>query len=302
VKNQQRWGVPGWPWELELLALVFVATSIIVPFWLQHTQTPDSSQLSLIAKAELVRNQQTTSWSDLSGAFWAIVIVGLYVAHIAMASSAVRFMSTPISHLWAPLVFAMIGYSRLYALTQRGSTLSHNIVSGSPLEILLWVVGVLAITFLVARIRMARLTLKFKTVDWDVSTPSLYDSSFGELVFQWRPLLYPPRMIRACEQGILIEGFFYEMPIPFDSIQAMDAVHGAGFTSSGYCLATSMKSLVRVQTTEQAEPILISPRDRNTFLHYCQQHIALRTPLTRSGETEPVARPTAPEQAPQSKP
>ena len=105
-------------------------------------------------------------------------------------------------------------------------------------------------------------------------------------------------MFRACPQGILVEGWFYVMPIPFTSIQAVDPVQGTAFISSGYCLATTTSSLLRVQITERTEPILISPRDRESFLHYCHQRLAVTKPRTKAGETASGARQGIPEDRP----
>lgn len=285
MKDKRRWGPPGWPWELELLALVFVITAIAVPYYLHYMQAPEPQELSLLAQAQAEARPQTATWEDLEGFFWAIIIVGLYLAHLAMGSSSIDFMSTPFTHLFAPLVFSIITYYRLHTLT-KGSTLATAIVSGSPVEIFIWVSGVLVITYLVARIRMARLMLNFRDIDWEFTTPGLFDRSYAELTLQIRPLIYPPRVYRVCEKGIVIEGWFYAMPIPFDSITAIDAVQGGAFISSGYCLATSLRSLVRIQLAERPEPILISPKDRTTFLQFCQPRVAARKrPSTRPGET-----------------
>lgn len=289
MKDKPRWGLPGWPWELELLALVFVVTAIAVPYYLHYMQAPDPSQLSLLAKAEMAKKQQMATWQDLEGFFWAVVIVGLYLAHLAMASASIDYMSTPFTHLFSPLVFSSISYYRLFEIT-RGSTLNTNIVSGSFLEVLLWLFGVLVITFLLARIRMARLMLGFRNVDWDVSSPTLVDKSYIGLLLHIRPLIYFPRVCRACDQGILIEGWFYAMPIPFDSIQSMDPIHESTFVLSGYCLATSTNAMLRIQVTEKSEPILISPKHSDTFARYCKQFIGRkRTGATWPGATKPGA-------------
>ena len=286
MKQKRRWGPPGWPWELELLALVFVITAIAVPYYLQYMQPVEPTNMSLLAEAQVLRRQGASTWEDLEGFFWALVIVGLYLAHLAMGGASIDFMSTPFTHLFAPLVFSLITYYRLL-MVNRDGPLDASIVTGSPVELIIWIAGVLVITYLVARIRMARLMLSFRDVNWQVSTPSLFDKSYSELVLQIRPRLYPPRVLRACEDGILVEGWFYAMPIPFDTLNAIDAVQGAGLASQGYCLATSVRSLVRIQTAERAEPILVSPRDRNTFVRYCQQQLASRAaPVSlRSGET-----------------
>ena len=277
MKDKQHWGPPGWPWELELLALVFVVTAILVPYYLQYMQAPEPSQMSLMAKAEHARRQEMTTWQDMEGFFWAIIIVGFYLVHIAMASASIDFMSTPFTHLFSPLVFSAITYYRLFKL-KTVALAGTPLVSGKPLEIGIWLTGVLVITYLVARIRMARLMLGFRDTDWDVTTPSLFDKTYTELMVQIRPLIYAPRLCRACSKGILIEGWFYAMPLPFDSIQSIDAVQGTTMVSSSYCLATSLRSMVRIQIAEKAEPVLISPKDRVAFLRYCQQHVAAKTP------------------------
>lgn len=268
-----------------MLALVFVVTAIAVPYYVQSLQAPEPAQLSLMDKAELARGGPPATWMDSGEFFWGVILVGLYLAHLAMASASVDFMSTPFTHLFSPLVFSMVTYYRLYHL-EKDVSLTTPIVNGTPLEIVVWVLGVLVITYLVARIRMARLMLNFRDIDWALSTPTVFDSSYGQMLLQVRPLIYPPRVYRACEKGILIEGWFYAMAVPFDSIHAVDAVQGAAFTSQGYCLATSMRNMLRIQVSEKTEPILISPRDRNTFLHYCQQHIAAKVPVHRPGETK----------------
>ena len=293
MKRKQRWGPPGWPWELELLAFIFVVISIAVPYYLQIQETPAEEQhMSVLAQAERQLQQQRAkqaSWRDLQEFFWAIVIVGLYIAHIAIAAMGSDYMSTPFTHLFSPLIFSMITYFRLFSLQHTGSA----IISGSPLEIVLWIIGVLAITFMVARIRMARYLLNFKNVEWEVSSPTQMDKTYLQLIAYLRPLIYPPRMYRACDKGILIEGWFYAMPVAFDSIQGMDTVRGAAFASSGYCLATSANALLRIQVADKSEPILISPRDHLNFLHYCENHLAIRRvaqrPETRGGATSASA-------------
>lgn len=284
MKKRTRWGPPGWPWELELLALVFVVTSIVVPYYLQFAQTAEPPQLSLLAQAERAQQTQTGSWRDMQEFIWAVIIVGIYLAHLVTASASIDYMSTPFTHLFSPLVFSMITYYRLANLAQSAPS-ATAIVSGAPVEIVLWVLGVLVITFMVARLRMARYMLNFKNVDWDISTPTVFDKSFWSLAMYLRPLIYPPRIYRACPRGILIEGWVYAMPIPFETIHSVDAVQGAAFLSSSYCLATSAKSLVRLQISEKAEPLLISPRDRAEFVRYCEQRLSTTRPIKIQADT-----------------
>ncbi len=277
MNGKQRWSPPGWPWELELLALVFVIIAIAVPYYLKLAQPPPDATQSLLAQAQTLRREEMSTWEDLQGFFWAIILIGLYLAHLAMGAASIDYMSTPFTHLFAPLVFSIITYARLYNLNI-GAGPSSYIVRGALWEIVAWIGGVAIITYLVARMRMARLMLAFRDVDWKVSTPSLKDSSYWELIVQLRPLIYPPRWLRACEDGILIEGWFYAMPLPFDNIHAVDAVQGAALYTRGYCLATSLNSTVRIQVADRTEPILISPKDRAAFVRYCQEQLASRAP------------------------
>ena len=285
MKTKNRWAPPGWPWELELLAFIFVLIAIAVPFYLEQMQSPEpQQQLSLLAKAQLEKQQDVFTWAKLQGFFWALALVGLYIAHLIIAGASIDFISTPFTHLFSPIVFAMITYYRLYQISM-SSNVASNIVSGNPLEIVLWILGVLVITFMVARIRMARHMLNFRSIDWEVSTPTLFDNTYFELLAHFQPLVYPPRMYRACKDGILIEGWFYVMPLSFDIVQSIDATKGAAVTSAGYYLATSSKAMLRLRVLDKTEPILISPRDRTNFLHYCEQHVASRKPTTRTGES-----------------
>jgi hypothetical protein len=285
VDARRRWDPPGWPWELELLAVVFVVTAIVVPYYLQVTSSPDVSHLSIFERAELERRQEATgTWQQSSDFIWAIAIVCLYLAHFVMAGASINFLSTPFTHLFAPLMFSGITYYRLLKI-EADAGLQNPIVKGTVLEIAMWVVGVLVITFLVARIRMARHMLRFKDVHWEVTTPTLFDSTFSNLAIRLQPIIYPPRVYRTCDQGIMVEGWLYVMPIPYKLIQSVDRVTGAALHSTGYYLATSTRHLVRVQLTESPEPVFISPRDQAGFLRYCQQHVTAMKPDTRSVET-----------------
>ncbi|OGV43111.1 MAG: hypothetical protein A2X46_11820 [Lentisphaerae bacterium GWF2_57_35] len=278
--KKNRWSPPGWPWELELLALIFVIIAIGVPWYLEHARPPElqtQQQISLIAKAQMENQSQVATWQQLQGFFWALAVIGIYVAHLIIAGASSDYISTPFTYLFSPLTFAMITYYRLFQISRASST-ETRIISGSPMEIAGWIAGVLIITFLVARIRMARHMLNFRSLDWEISSPVKFDNTYFELIAHFQPLVYPPRMYRACKEGILIEGWFYAMPLSFDHIQGVDAAHGSSVTSSGYYLATSSKSLMRIRVVDKTVPILISPRDFAPFLHYCEHQVAARNP------------------------
>jgi hypothetical protein len=270
---------------LEILALVFVIFSIAVPYYLHISQAPDLSNLSLLEQAEFARQQEVRgTWQESSDFIWAIAIAMAYLAHLVIAAASINFVSTPFSHLFAPILFASITYYRLLKI-HSDSGIYTPIVQGTALEITVLTLGVMVITFLVARIRMARHMLNFRDVTWEISTPTLLDSTFGQIAIRIQPLIYPPRMYRASSEGLIVEGWLYVMPIPYHIIQSIDHVARVSIQSAGYYLATSTKNLVRIQLTESPDPIFISPQDIRGFLRYCQQHVTALKPDTRSVET-----------------
>lgn len=291
-RGKESW-VPGWPWELEMLALIFVITAIAIPVYLQYMQAPADREMSLMARAEQARTQDNITWQELTHFFWAFAIVGLYLAHLAAAGTSIEWISTPFTHLFSPLVFSMITYYRLHLLAQ-SSLAGSQIVSGKTWEIALWIIGVLSMTFLVARIRMARHMLSLRDMDWEITSPTALDRSYFQLLPFFTPLVYPPRVYQACKKGILIEGWLYVMPLPFEVITSMDPVRRASLMSSAFYLATSTNSLLRIQLSEYPDPIFISPKNRDPFYQYCDQFLAAKRPATRAGDTRSgAARETA---------
>ena len=262
--------------------------AIIIPLYIEFSydelDSPNKESLSLVARAELEKSQERSSWQDLTVVFWAIAILGLYLVHLVMAGSSFRWNSTSFTYLFAPLLFAMITYYRLFWLSQRTQDIG-TIVSGNPLEIILWIVGILVITFLLARVRMARYRLQFKDVAWDIINPTQIDRTYFELWANFTPIVYPPRVYRACSHGLMIEGWLYLMPIPFDLIQSVEIAKRATFLTSGQYVATSAKTLLRIQLADNPEPIFISPQKRKIFLEYCEKHLAKKHGGTRSGAT-----------------
>jgi hypothetical protein len=272
---------------------MFVVISIIIPLYVEYSyeEVKPEAEVSLVERAGVQRSQEPqATWQDLTFVFWGIAIVGLYLAHLIMAGSAFRWNSTPFTYLFAPLLFAMITYYRLFWLSENSE--GGYIVSGHPGEIAGWVVGVLAITFLVARVRMARYRLQFRDVDWDIVTPTKMDRTYFELCANFTPLVYPPRIFRACSRGILVEGWLYLMPLPMEVIQSVEAAKRATYMTSGHYLATSSKSLLRVQLVDYQLPIMISPSDRKELLEYMEKKLAPKHGGTWAGATRSGAEET----------
>ncbi|NCC49846.1 MAG: hypothetical protein EOM20_01390 [Spartobacteria bacterium] len=288
-KESKTWSPPGRPWELELLAFIFVLTSLVIPLYVELSYDEASPErienLSLVARAEMERNQDQPSWKDLTMVFWGIAIVGLYLVHLVMAGAAFRWNSTPFTYLFAPLIFAMITYYRLFWLSQRTNDIG-TIVSGGALEISMWILGILSITFLVARVRMARYRIQFRNVEWDIVSSTKLDKTYFELCANFTPLVYPPREYRVCEHGLMIEGWLFLMPLPFELIHSVEAAKHATYLTSGHYVATSAKTLLRIQLNDTPNPIFISPVQRKEMLEYCEKILAPRHGGTWAGATK----------------
>ena len=275
MKKNKIWGPAGWPWELELLAVVFVLLALIVPWYLELQSTPVVEELTLVQRAAMEKRQEVVaaSFSDQVGFFWALAIVGLYFIHLLLAYSSIDMISTSFPHLFSPLIFSIITYVRLLGLRDHGGDM--HIVSGAPLEVLAWIGGVILITIMVAMLRKARHLRRFKDIQWDLKMTSKVDGTFfRDLALTFRPLLYTPRSYRACPDGILVVGWLYLLPIPFSGIQGLDIVRRANYTSDARFYATSSESLVRIQPMDSKNAIYISPSDRDHFVAYCNQRLS----------------------------
>jgi hypothetical protein len=287
VRRKSVWGETGWPWEMELLALVFVIAAIAIPIYLQGVIPEverEQEDTALFARVEEAATaNQATSWKDLTPFFWSIGIVGLYIALLIISGTSLDFMSTPFTHLFSPLIFACITYYRLLDLAK---THQIEVVSGVWWEIVTWFLGALIMTLMLARLRMRRHLRKFAREQWEVVSKTLLDKSFFQLLVYFRPLVYFPRVYRVCEHGIFIEGWFYIMPIPFEAIKSVDAARRAHLMSSGYYLATSSRVLVRIMIAEYTDPVFISPKDRHDFLEACEKHLAPKRRGTHAGATK----------------
>lgn len=272
MSEKKTWDPPGWPWELDLFALLFVAIGVVVPY-LTFSSGAEELMRTTANPAQLKLQEQ-------SHLLWSIGIVVLFAMHLAVAGATIETLSTPFIHLISPLVFAVLAYYRVWAVGQDLG--SQTIADGSWTQIAAIVTGVLVVTFVVARLRMARYLLRFRDVKWDIVSRAPYDSTFLELAAQFRPLVYPPRVYRACADGFLIEGWFYVMPISFSVVQSM-VLANAGYSSNGKYFASSAKSLVRTELLDDTEPVFISPADRAEFVQYCSHHVLRLRPHSDRG-------------------
>ena len=260
------WSLPGWPWELELMALVFVIAGLALPLYI-------SSLPAAAGHASGAGNPAAAALREQSGLLWGIGILGMYVIHLLFARSSIDLISTPFTHLFAPLFFAMLAYYRIF-ITSNNSGMSFPLATGSPAQFLLLALAVMFITLVLARLQMARYMMSLVQTKWEITAPTLMDRSYAQLMAQVKPLFYAPRSYRACEQGIIVEGWFYVMAIPFRFVQSIGAINNFSISTAGNYFATSMHSLIRLELRESTEPLFISPTGRDEFLKYCVQHIA----------------------------
>lgn len=269
MSKNKTWAPPGWPWELDILALLFVVVAVVLPY---------SIYTGNLASAETTANPAVLKLKEQTYILWSIGICLLFVMHLALGGARLEMLSTPFIHLISPMVFAVLAYYRIYIVSVDMEKIT--LVTGQPGQIAMLIAGVFLLTFVVARLRMARYLHRFRDTQWDLICPSHYDSSYLELIAQFRPLVYPPRRYRACEEGILVEGWFYTIGIPFDMVQTINPIRAMGFAADGNYYASNTNALVRFELLDSGKPIFISPDGRDEFIQYCARHVARMRPST----------------------
>lgn len=267
MSKNKTWSPPGWPWELDILALVFVIIGLVVPYSLYTG--------NMAGGAESV-NPAVLKLKEQTYILWSIGICVLYVMHLALANVSMEAQSTPFVHLISPLVFSLLAYFRINTVAKDMERTTF--IDGSVGQIAMLVGAILFITLIVARLRMARYLHRFRDVQWDIISYARYDSSYLELIAQFRPLVYPPRRYRASEEGVLVEGWFYTIVVPFDSVQTINPVRTMGFSAAGNYYASTTSSLVRFELLDNDKPLFISPENRDEFIQYCARHVARTRP------------------------
>lgn len=266
MSKNKTWNTPGWPWEMDLLCLVFVVIALAAPYYYFTASTGEEITRTLMEQRHVL---------------WAIGITVLFVMHLAVSGTTLETISTPFLHLLSPMAFAVLAYYRTFSTIQQ--TAHSSPLNGSALQYALVAVSVLILSLVMARIRMARQLLRFRDIKWDLVCKSPYDRTYFQLITEFQPLVYPPRLVRACSEGVLIEGWYYLMPLPFSMFQGLAPVAGIRHAANGRYIASSTRNLVRIELLDNAEPLYISLENRAEFLNYCARHIAhLRAHTTGS--------------------
>jgi len=279
---KKKWNPPAWPWELEIITLIFFILSLFIPYYFHHHGVDPASVVTPAGNnaLEVGRNSLSTQL----GFLWALGIVALYVFHLAFASMDVTKITASPVHLISPCAFSLIAYYQTSKTVGIENT-ALNFVDGSLSQAALLVIVVALITALLTRLRTYRYMLNFNDVHWDIVTPAVYDSSYFNLLWQLRPLLYAPRRYLACNEGFVIEGWFYAMPVEFTTVHSISRLANSGIMNNGIYYASSSHYLVRIEMHESNKATYISPLDRDDFVRYCAQHIARRVPTHKASHT-----------------
>lgn len=267
MSKNKTWAPPGWPWELDILSFVFLVLGVFIPYNLFSQHQSESA---------LAVNQAAIALKEQTYILWSIGLVILFIMHLALAGASDDSMSTPFIHLISPLLFAGLAYYRIYVVAHDMG--QSTFVNGTWGQMVLCGVGVMVATLIMARLRLARHMHRYRDEAWDMECPASYDRTYFELIAQFRPLVYPPRRYRLSPQGILVEGWFYAIVIPFAKLQSINPVRAMGVSAAGHYYASNTNSLVRFELLDSDQPMFISPDGRDEFIQYCLHHAARMRP------------------------
>jgi len=273
------WPKPGWPWELEIPCILLALAALLVPLMLPDYAPPVLAEdIPMVESARLARQVDwRESWREQKDLTWGICIVAFYGLFHLLARGSHKRVSTPLVHLFAPIILTYILYGRLMDRVAPGSP-GQPLVQGSATSLLIILLAGLGFGFVVARVRMAKYMLRVRDLAWDVNTPTVIDRTYFSLIVCLWPVFYPPRTYRTFTEGILVEGWLYVTPIPFSALKSVERVLKGAALSRGYFLATSRNRLVRLQLKDHAKPFYLSPRNAAYFVTYCQRHLASLRP------------------------
>lgn len=255
------WLPPGLPWELEVLTLLLVAASFVLPLFL----FPD-----VATEQEALMPEDFTP--NMLNILWLFAIIGTYFAHIAGISTQVTYCTTPPNNFFAPLFFGLLCYGNLYYLAKERDIVLSG-VTGEWHQLIGYPMLIFGTCLLLARLRTLRHLHRFRNVTWKLtSLPQLDRSFIFDLGRAILPIFYLPRRYRFSEEGILVEGFHYLYAISFRSIESVEpAVQFSSLTSATYYSGSS-KHTIQIQANDHPTPIMISPQDIEESLAFCEQH------------------------------
>ncbi len=261
-----KWNPPGWPWELEIIIFLLLMVSLFAPVYFGGDAMPD-----VRGGLDPARKQLATQMNFLG----TVAIIGVYVLHIMLAATGINRVTVSPVHFLSPLVMALIAHYRI----------AHSVTADTPAAGVQWVAWQIAlvifvssvITLLLMMVRRHQYMKRFAGTSWLHEAPAAYAvRDYLRLIWQWRPLLYPPRKYRACAEGLIIEGAHYAMAFGFSDVQSMALVHGSAVLSSGQFYAGSSREMIRIGLYDSTATLWIAPANAGAFLHACQPFITRR--------------------------
>jgi len=271
IKRTKR-NAPGWPWELEVLTLVFGFIAVWGPYFVE-TRNHGTDVFVSAASASIHDNQPEAVKTQFRFMI-SVGIVALYVIHLMLASSILSHITVSPVHFFSPSVFALISHFRI---THTPGFESHfGYLSKSTYQASLIFIIVITATAILMWFRRIRYMRKFSGLNWGVITKARYDHTYPELVMQMKPLFFPPRRYLACPEGIVIEGWHYAMPIGMGDINSMTKISISGILSAGDYYAGSMKNAVRIDLHDSRQGLFISPENPDEFIAFCEKYLIRR--------------------------
>lgn len=254
------------PWELEILTALIVLLGIVLPYLLPQT---DFDVVQAFLDESTILQQRDYS------ILWIPGFVIMYVLYLMAASHSAAYVSMPFVSIIAPIGFAVLVYVRLFSIL-KGHETTWPIARGTAGEMTAWILLVLSISVYLTLRRKHHEMKKFDEMEWDIVMKPKVDRSLWRLSLRIQPLFYIAKSYRACGDGILIEGWTYVIPVPFNRMRGMASARTGDLMMAGFYAASSMESLIRIQISGFSDPIFLSPDHPNLFHKYCEQLILER--------------------------
>lgn len=238
-----------------------ITVDTTAPDVIEQFAPPDSEYVDSYQAINAQRN------ALLSG----LIIIGLYIGHLLLASNSSAFISTPAVHFFSPLIFGAITYYRLLNHTTLAGE-SLPLIEGSWFYTFGFPLAIIGLTFLFARLRRRRLLKLYRDEDWIYKSEPQYDHGrLAKIKSEISHFPSAPREFWISRNGLMITGALTLIPLSFSRIQSVVLTkRRSGFYNS-MNLTTSSNNPVRIQTFESRTPILVTPDDPDEFVFQCSE-------------------------------
>ena len=258
-QTRKLWRDTPWAWEFEILTFLILGLGLFFCTRYEMQNIPAYAKTAEVIELDTARS------------VWAMLSVLAYVGHLLMSRVALRDVSTPFHLMVSPLLFALLGFFNYRSAFIR----VHGMANWEfPLQGFLFLIGgIMAMSLLLARVRMMRVMLPFRDMRWqlDVAPQKGRIEKMVELMLRVHPLIYPPVRYRANASGIEIEGLFYVTLVSYREMRSI-SLHGRGdMFSSGVFLTHTMENLVRIHLKTRKEPIVIGPKNPEVFVEFTRR-------------------------------